>query len=124
MKKVLLSLCFIALCASCFQPERNCADFRTGTFEFEAFLEGKLQKTVFTRTDSIEVDVFQGKSDTSSVRWLNDCEYILTNLNPNSRAEEKPLHIKILTTEGNSYTFEYGLVGEPVKQRGTAVKVK
>ncbi len=124
MKKILPSLCIMALCTSCFQPERNCADFRTGTFEFEAFLEGKLQKTVFTRNDSIEIDRFQGKSDTSSVRWLNDCEYILTNLNPDSRAEEKPLHIKILTTEGNTYTFEYGLVGETKKQRGTAVKVE
>lgn len=124
MKKILLSLCLLALCASCFQPERNCTDFRTGNFEFEAFLEGKLQKTVFTRNDSIEVDVFQGKSDTSSVRWLNDCEYILTNLNPKNRAEEKPLHIKIISTEKNTYTFEYGLVGEAKKQRGTAVKVK
>ena len=124
MKKILPSLCIMALCTSCFQPERNCADFRTGTFEFEAFLEGKLQKTVFTRNDSIEIDRFQGKSDTSSVRWLNDCEYILTNLNPDSRAEEKPLHIKILTTEGNTYTFEYGLVGETKKERGTAVKVE
>ena len=121
MKKILPSLCIMALCTSCFQPERNCADFRTGTFEFEAFLEGKLQKTVFTRNDSIEIDRFQGKSDTSSVRWLNDCEYILTNLNPDSRAEEKPLHIKILTTEGNTYTFEYGLVGETKKQRGTCL---
>ena len=124
MKKILPSLCIMALCTSCFQPERNCADFRTGTFEFEAFLEGKLQKTVFTRNDSIEIDRFQGKSDTSSVRWLNDCEYILTNLNPDSRAEEKPLHIKILTTEGNTYTFEYGHVGDPNKQRGTAVRVE
>ena len=124
MKKILPSLCLLSLMASCFQPERNCADFRTGTFEFEAFLEGKLQKTVFTRTDSIEIDVFQGKSDTSSIRWLNDCEYILTNLKPDNRAEEKPIHIKILTTEGETYTFEYGLVGEANKQRGTAVKVK
>lgn len=124
MKKVLLSLLFPILLTSCFQPERNCADFRTGTFEFEAFLDGKLQKTVFTRNDSIEIDIFQGKSDTSSVRWLNDCEYILTNLNPDSRAEEKPLHIKILTTKDNTYTFEYGLVGDPNKQRGTAVRVE
>lgn len=117
-------LLLLIFCASCYQPERNCEDFRTGTFEFETFLEGKLQKTVFTRNDSIEVDIFQGSRDSSAIRWLNDCEYILTNLNPDSRAEEKPLHIKILTTKSDTYTFEYGLVGEDQKQRGTAVKVK
>ena len=124
MKKYLSLLLFSVLLSSCFQPERNCADFRKGTFEFEAFLEGELQKTVFTRNDSIEIDFFRGSRDTSSVRWLNDCEYILTNLNPKNRAEEKPLHIKIITTKDNTYTFEYGLVGDPNKQRGTAVKVE
>lgn len=123
MKKLLLLPLFSLVLASCYQPERDCAGFRTGSFEFESFLDGELQKSQFTRTDSIEIDIFRGNADTSSVRWLNDCEYILTNLNPETRAEEKPVHIKILTTDGNSYTFEYGLVGESQKQRGTAIKV-
>lgn len=110
--------------SSCYQPERNCDDFRTGTFEFESYLEGELVKTHFVRNDSIEIDFFRGNSDTSSVRWINNCEYILTNLHPKSRAEEKPLHIKILTTKNNTYTFEYGLVGETQKQRGTVSKVE
>lgn len=124
MQKSLFILSICALMLSCFQPERRCTDFKTGSFEFEAFINGELQKTQFTRNDSIEVDHFMGKTDSSSVRWLNDCEYIITNLNPKNRAEEKPLHIKIVTTKGNAYTFEYGLVGESLKQRGTAVKVE
>jgi len=124
MKKILFLLLLSVVFTSCYQPERNCSDFKKGSFEFEAFLDGELQKTTFSRNDSIEIDVFQGSRDTSSVRWLNDCEYILTNLNPKNRAEEKPLHIKILTTDANTYTFEYGLVGDPKKQRGTAVKVQ
>lgn len=81
-------------------------------------------KSRFVRNDSIEIDSFRGKTDTSSVRWINDCEYIISNLNPKNRAEEKPIHIKILTTDDNTYTFEYGLVGEPKKQRGTVTKVQ
>ena len=110
--------------SSCFQPERNCSDFKTGTFEFESYLEGELVKSRFVRNDSIEIDYFRGKTDTSSIRWINNCEYIISNLNPTNRAEEKPIHIKILTTEGNTYTFEYGLVGESKKQKGTVIKVE
>ena len=124
MHKIIILLIVALVFSSCYQQERNCSKFRTGTFEFESFLEGQLVKTTFIRNDSMEVDFFRGETDTSSVRWINDCEYIIKNLHPEDRAEEKPLHIKILTTENNSYTFEYGLVGESQKQRGTAIKVK
>lgn len=124
MKKSFLLLLVLSSMTACFQPERDCVDFRTGTFEFESFLDGELQTTQFVRNDSIEIDFFRGKTDTSSVRWVNDCEYILTNLHPKNRAEEKPLHIKILTTGKDSYTFEYGLVGEDQKQRGTVTRVE
>ncbi|NJW53261.1 DNA topoisomerase IV [Salinimicrobium oceani] len=124
MKKFLFFTAVVMSLSSCVQPERNCADFKTGTFEFESLLNGELVKSRFVRNDSIEIDFFRGETDTSSVRWINNCEYLISNLNPKNRAEEKPIHIKILTTEGNSYTFEYGLVGEPKKQRGTVIKVE
>lgn len=113
----------LLLVSSCYSPERDCKAFKTGTFEFESFLNGELVTSRFVRNDSIEIDFFQGKSDTSSVRWVNDCEYILKNLNPKNMAEEKPLQIKIITTEKDSYTFEYSLVGSPEKQRGTVRRV-
>ena len=111
-------------CISCYQQERNCEKFKTGTFEFSTLLNGELQKTTFTRTDSIQIETYQNKNDTSKVRWINNCEFILTNLNPKNRNEEKPLHFKILTTDKNSYTFEYKLVGKPNKEKGTAIKIK
>ena len=124
MKKLFLGILALCCLSSCYEPERNCEDFRTGTFEFESYLEGELVKSRFERNDSIEIDYFRGRADTSSVRWINDCEYLISNLNPKNRAEEKPIHIKILTTKDNTYTFEYGLVGEAKKQRGTVVKVE
>ena len=64
-----------------------------------------------------------GKTDTASIRWINDCEYILQKINPKNMAERKGVHIKILKTNGDEYTFEYGLVGETEKQRGVIKKV-
>jgi hypothetical protein len=124
MRNLFILLLTALLLSSCYEQERNCSKFKTGTFEFESFLDGELVKTRFTRNDSIEIDYFRGETDTSSIRWINDCEYIIKNLYPKSREEEKPLHIKILTTKGDTYTFEYGLVGESRKERGTAIKVE
>ena len=124
MKRIALLFLFPLFITGCYQQERNCMDFHTGTFEFETFLNGELTKTTFTRNDSIEIDYFRGKSDTSNIRWINDCEYIVKNLHPKSMAEEKAIHIKILNTNKDTYTFEYGLVGATNKQRGTAKKIR
>lgn len=124
MHKYSFLLVFLLLLTGCYEQERNCTNFKTGSFEFESYLDGELVKTRFTRNDSIEIDYFKGETDTSSIRWINDCEYVIKNLHPKDRSEEKPLHIKILTTKGNTYTFEYGLVGEARKERGTAIKVE
>lgn len=124
MKNLKVLLAF-SVFFGCKQPERNCSHFHTGTFEFETYLNGELAKTTFVRNDSIEIDYFQGKSDTASIRWINDCEYIVRKLHPKSMAEEKAIHMKILTTNNDTYTFEYGLVGaKKNKQKGTAVKIK
>ena len=120
----LIGLTLPVLLAACYTPERDCARFREGTFRFTAELDGQQQTTEFTRSGNLEISQFQGKTDSASVRWINACEYILTNLNPENRAEEKPIHIKILSTTGNAYTFEYKLVGTSQAARGTAVRVE
>ncbi|WP_372472455.1 DNA topoisomerase IV [Capnocytophaga sp. ARDL2] len=107
---------------SCFQPQRNCKDYETGIFVFEQEIDGKKHQTVFTRTEEYQIETYQGKTDTAKVRWINDCEFVLERINPKNRTEEKPIHIKILTTDENSYTFEYNLVGNNQKQRGVAKK--
>lgn len=122
MRKLLALLSILAL-SSCFDAERNCEDFKTGTYEFETYINGELQTSRFIRKDSIEIEKYQGKTDTSSVRWINNCEYILKNINPKGMAEEKPIHIKILTTSKNGYKFEYGQVGDPKKARGEVRRV-
>jgi len=123
LKKFTFVLGFILLVTSCHSPERNCNDFKTGEFTFETLLNGELVTTRFTRNDTLEIDFFQGKIDSSSIRWINSCEYIVKKLNPNSMIEKKAIHMKILFTEGDFYTFEYSLVGESIKQTGTAKKI-
>lgn len=123
LKKITFLLGFALLLTACQSPERNCDAFKTGEFTFETLLNGDLVTTRFTRNDTLEIDYFQGKVDSSSVRWINDCEYIVQKLNPTSMSEKKAIHMKILYTEGDFYTFEYSLVGETIKQTGTAKKL-
>jgi len=122
--RFLLILFITPLFTSCYQPERNCNKFKEGTFEFKALVGTELKTTTFVRNDSIEIDYYEGKADTSNIRWINDCEYIVKKVNPVNRAEEKAIHMKILTTKGSEYTFEYNVVGKQKKQKGTATKIK
>jgi hypothetical protein len=122
MKKIILLPALLVL-FSCYDAERNCKDFKTGKFKFEHKVEGVVKTTSFERNDSIEIETFEGKTDTASIRWISDCEYVLIKLHPKNMAEEKAIGMKILTTSKNSYTFEFGMVGSDAKQRGTVTKI-
>lgn len=122
MKKIILFLPLLLL-MSCYDAERNCKDFKTGKFKFEYEVNGVKKIALFERNDSIEIETFEGKTDTASIRWVNDCEYVLLKLHPKNMAEEKAIGMKILTTSKNSYTFEFGMVGVDEKQRGTVTKI-
>lgn len=122
MKKLLLLPAFLLL-LSCYDVERSCKDFKTGNFKFEHEVEGVMKTTVFQRNDSIEIETFEGKTDTASIRWISDCEYVLRKLHPRNMAEEKAIGMKILTTTKDSYTFEFGIVGSDNKQKGTVTKI-
>ncbi len=130
MQKSLSCVAFTSVLAALFvllgcqePPQRNCTGFKTGKFSFSTVVDGDTLTTVFVRDHDIEIEYFKGNQDTSSIRWINDCEYILKKLNPKNRAEEKSVHIKILTTTDSSYTFEFSAVDEPKKLRGTAIKI-
>ncbi|MBF6608889.1 MAG: DNA topoisomerase IV [Flavobacterium sp.] len=123
MKRLLFAFVPLLL-ISCYDVERNCSDFRTGEFEFVYEVDGVKKTTTFIRTEDTEIDFYEGKADTSSVRWINDCEYIVQKINPKNMEEKKAIAMKILTTSENSYTFEFGVVGSANKQRGTVTKIK
>ncbi len=108
--------------SSCYNVERNCLNFTVGNFTSEVIIDNETFVSNFMRTDSLQVEMFEGKTDSSTVRWINDCEVIFHTINPKGMIDKKDIHLKILTTTASSYTFEYSYVGETIKQRGIATK--
>lgn len=124
MKKITSLLALLLLCSCLETPERACKDFKTGKFQFDYEVDGVKKTTTFIRTENQEIDFYEGKSDTSSIKWINDCEYIIQKINPKNMQEKKAIAMKILSTTKDSYTFEFGIVGSPEKQTGTVKKVE
>lgn len=113
---------------SCYEFERNCNAYKTGKFEFNYSIDGVEKTGQFVRTDKYNIDFYEGKIDSSSIRWINDCEFILTKINPKSISEKEAIHMKILSTTSNSYIFEYKLAvkkpNQPLQvQKGVATKI-
>lgn len=115
-------LCFYFF--GCYSVERNCATFHTGTYQFQQIIGDRLETSIFLRTTDLEIEYFNTKIDSASIRWINPCECVLTKLNPTSNQDKRPISIKILTTTDSTYVFEYALVGDQKnKQRGMISKI-
>lgn len=102
---------------SCYEQERKCGDFKTGTFTFTYQIDGVEKTGKFVRTKDYNIDYYENKIDSASIRWINDCEFIQTKIHPKSKAEEKAIHMKILSTKNDSYTFEYSLAVPPTNKK-------
>lgn len=118
----MLLFCFVLLFQSCYEPERNCKDYKTGTFKFTYTIEGATKEGRFTRDEKYSVDYYEGKVDSATVRWINDCEFVLQDIN-----SKAALQYKIISTTDSSYTFQYkNAVKYPnqklIVKTGTAIK--
>jgi len=122
MKKILFFFTLLIL-TSCYDAERNCKDFKTGQFQFDFVVNGVKKTTVFERTETMQIETYEGKTDTATVRWVNDCEFVLQKLHPKNIKEKKAISMRIVSTTKNSYTFEFGIIGSDEKQKGIAVKL-
>ena len=123
MRSFVLFIFFLAL-ISCYQVERNCSGFKTGTFKSTISIDDINYVSTFIRYDSLQIETFENKTDSATVRWINDCEMVFKTINPKNMAEKKDVHLKLLSTTDSSYTFEYSYVGKTNKQKGIAVKIK
>jgi hypothetical protein len=124
-------LCYILILlflVGCYDVERNCDEFKTGSFKFEQLVGTELVTSTFVRNDSMAIETYKGITDTFSVRWINDCEYIMRKRNPRTAYDEEAVHFKILSTTKNTYLFEFQMVvkkqnqANPVK-KGTVTKI-
>ena len=119
----------VFLCFSCYQAERNCNAHRTGVYDFSYRINDDTLTGRFERTETHNIDFIGTTRDSSTVRWINDCEFILKKLKPLTRSEEQAIHMKILATTDSTYTFEYSLAttdpGKPKRvEKGVAYRVK
>ena len=121
-KHLKTSFLIFLLITACSIPDKNCKKFKTGDYEFKSIIDGKEYVSRFSRTNSTEIEFFQGAKDTSIVSWVSDCEFILKNINP--KKSKTSISMKILSTKANSYVFEYSIVGDNSNiQRGEAFKL-
>mgnify|MGYP000294738143 FL=1 len=119
------SLFILFLLTSCYSVDRDCENFKMGEFEFTYKLNDTIQRSLFTRTLDYEIEEFNNVIDSSSISWVNDCEFVLTKVNPKTNQEKRPVRIKIIRTYENSYDFEYSSVNEPIIiKRGTVIRIK
>ena len=117
-------LIIISFFHSCSEIERNCNLFKKGMFYSEINNDGVLFSSTFTRDDkNLQIEKFQGKIDSSKVRWINDCEMVLSPINSKKISAKKNILIKILTTTDTSYLYEYSFVGENKKLKAVAIKI-
>lgn len=122
--RVFLICLSVLLFTNCYEKARDCKDFKTGAFYSEVTIDDVLYKSTFKRSKTMQIETYNNKVDSSSLRWINDCEVIFKTINPKSMADHKDIHLKILTTTDSSYTYEYSYVGETKKQKGIAYKSK
>ena len=123
---LLLILLLLLNCNKSRSYERKCTDFHLGDFYAESSDDdGNTYRTTFSRNGSnIQIEEYDGKIDSSYIRWVNDCEMILSPVNPKKMSEKKNIFIKILTTNDSSYTFEYSFLGQSDKFKGKAIKIR
>ena len=121
-KYVLFSTLFLNF--SCYKVNRDCSNFKFGTFKYERVIGNKLSTSFFIRDNDIEIEYYNNKIDTSKIKWVNECEFILRKQNPTNNLEKKPISIKIISTHKNYYIFEFSLVGDNKnKKRGKILKI-
>lgn len=124
LKKVFFVVFPLIALISCYSPNRDCQAYKTGEFLFNYSIGDSLKQGRFVRGYNYSIDYYDNKIDSASIRWLNDCEFVLQDLK-----SKVGIHYKIIGTTDTSYTFEYkNAVKNPNRKNvvkiGTAYRVQ
>lgn len=121
MKKIVFLL-LLASFISCNNEPLDADRFKLGTFEIPA---GKgYEKTIIIRQDSIQIETYEARIDTLSIKWKNNFNYTLKMIHPKTAIDEDPIHIKITNLKDDSYDFEAVIGHSNFVQKGTLFKIK
>jgi hypothetical protein len=108
MKNLLLILILNLTLNSCVK-EKNCASFKTGTFQYSDQLYSDL-KVIRTDSTQTEINMKNGLEMHSSIKWINDCNYVLTITKVlNADLENvigKIIEVEIVETKSDSYKLK------------------
>jgi len=112
----------VLLFASCNEAPKTAPNhFKTG--KYKTILEDSDITSTAVRNDSIQIETYDNKKDTFSIRWINNFEYVLLKKNPKSKLDSTPFHVKITAVKRNSYNFKAFYKGSNFKQKGEAIKL-
>ncbi len=122
IKNIIFIFLLVVGLSSCYQPQRDCKAFETGSFLFNYEIGDSVKTGKFVRGAEYSVDYYEGKIDSATIRWFNDCEFVLQDIH-----SKTAIHYKIISTTDSSYTFQYNkavkdLNKELVVKTGTAYK--
>lgn len=121
MKKIIIFSLFIGFIACKTDTKMNIKNFRTGTFEIPS--DGKTDRTVFTRNDTLQIEKYGNRIDSLEIYWKNNFQYTLRMLNPKTDLDNELINVKITGIKTNSYTFEAVIGHSNYVQNGTVNKI-
>lgn len=122
MRNLLIILFTLFALTGCQPKQLKDVDYyKTGVFK--TVLKDMNISSIAKRNDSIQIETFEGKSDTFSIKWKSDFEYILLKKSPKTALDSTPFHVKITKFDGDSYQFKAFYKDSNFKQEGTSQKL-
>ena len=105
--KTLILIAILILTFSC-ADEKKCLDFKTGEF---VYVDKSMPERII-RNDSMQIEINPktGVEIYTSIKWISDCEYVLTykkilnHPNDVSYMIGKKILVDIISTKENKYT--------------------
>ncbi len=119
--KLIFIVLFFFFIYSCNNNRINILELREGTFE--TTLASKDVKSIAIRTKSIQIETYNNKKDTFTIKWLNNFEYELLKIHPKSSLDSVPFIVKITKLSHNGYSFKAHYKGNKYIQKGNAIKL-
>ncbi len=116
-----LSLLLMLFIFSCDTERINILELREGTFE--TTLPDKNVKSIAFRDKNIQIETYNNKKDTFTIKWLSNFEYELLKINPKSSLDSVPFIVKITKLSHNGYSFKAHYKGSKYIQKGEAIKL-